>query len=116
MIYLVISIILLVKTWSKNSIATIVFGLLLLSSISAYMVGRQPQMKFEVQVYTLYIAFLLCLLLYSTRHFSDLGGFDFSDVCKMRLKKVELITSVFAIITVLLYIYILSKVFELLLL
>ncbi len=106
----------LFKTWDKNSIATIVFGLLLISTISAYMVGRQPQMLFDVQLFSLYIAILLCLLLYSTRCFSNLSGITFWDVSITRLKKVEYITSIIGILSILLYLYILSKVFELLLL
>lgn len=116
MIYLISSFIMLIKTWSKNSISNIAFGLLFASSICAYMVGRQPQMEFDTQLYSLYIVVLLCFLLYASKNYSDLRTYNFSMINRNKLRKIEICLSLFGLLTILLYLYILSKVFELLLL
>ena len=116
MIYLISSILMLIKSRAKYSIATLMFGLLLLSTICAYMVGRQPIMEFETQIYTLYTALLLCILLYSFCKYSNLQRVDFSNIDIDKLNKLEKITSVIGVIIFVIYIYILSHVFQLLLL
>lgn len=116
MIYLLESIFFLFRTKGHHSIAKYLYFSLLISIISAYMVGRQPSFEPYVLGWTIYTAILLVLLFDSYKGFSSVQTFSFEKIGRKRLNIIEKITSVIGYVTLLISIYIIYKVFALLLL
>ncbi|GEM_PF-4897790 len=99
----------------KYSITKLLFALLLFTTFAAYLVGRTPQMEAMTQLYTIYSVLLLSILFFSYKKYKDYKGWDFSDISEKKLQKIEPILIIIGIFSVLLYAYMLSKVFSLLL-
>jgi len=116
MIYLVLSLFCLLNNKGHNSITKVLFGLLLFTTIGAYMVGYQPQMELDVQIYTLYMAVLYTVMFLSFNKYSDLISYDFSQIDNKRLEKVEKVSILLGIFVIFIYVYVLSNVLHLLVL
>lgn len=113
MIYLLSSLFFLFQYRHKYSLANYMFGLLLLSSVSAYVVGRQHSFSPESLLYVIYIDVLTCLLFLGFSHFSKPVNINFSNVNRQSLANVEKICTVLAIGVLVIDLYILYRVYHL---
>lgn len=75
--------------FSKNSISTILFCILIFSTISAYLTGRLFDLDASYILKEFYISSLLFVLFLSWKNYSGLKGYDFSDININKLRKVE---------------------------
>lgn len=112
MIYILISVFFLLTDKSRKSISKFLFLMLLVSSVSAYMVGRQPTSDFETQFCTLYSAILLCVLFRGFKNYANLSKSDFTSINEMRLLSCEKIITVCNLIAFVINIYIIIHVFS----
>lgn len=116
MIYIVLSGLYFLLNKNKNSIFSVLMGLLLFSSVAAYFVGRQHDFEWDTLLLTLYTAILLVILFSGFRSYSGLKTISLSGINKRRLNIVESVTSVFGVVVLVVYVYILSRIFSQLLL
>ena len=115
MMYLLVSIFFVIQQKGKHSLTKLFFWFTIFSTIAAYMVGRLPLLSFKEGFYSIYIIALLSLLFLSFRNYTDLRGFNFQDIDSRRLKTFETVSIILGILVLLVYTYILSKIFTLLL-
>lgn len=113
MIYIIESLFFLFKHGIKQSIPFVLFLMLIISSISAYLVGWYADFEGIHLLYVLYTAVMLYILFSSYEGYSDLNSFEFH-FKKKRLHFLEKITSIIGLVTLLLNFFILYKVFALL--
>ena len=116
MIYIFTSIFYLITDKRKNSISKVLFFILLLSSISSYLVGRQPSLTFDVSIYVTFNAILLYILFYSFKQYSNAKYFNDFNIVKKRLISIEKIIVFISSFTIIINIFIFYNVFSLLLL
>jgi oligosaccharide repeat unit polymerase len=114
MIYIIFSFIGLMKKWGKNSLTVFLFSLLVISSISAYLVGRQPSLSLDVSLFVIYNASLLFIIFYSFNKYCELSNIDDSYVNKKKLLIIEKSLTVIGIITFFVNLYIFYNIFSLL--
>lgn len=115
MIYILTSLYYLLTDKRKYSISKVLFFVLLFSSISAYLVGRQPSLSIDVTIYVLFNTVLLFILFYSFKNYSNITVFNDTDVIESRLNNIERITIIIGILTFAVNAYIFYKVYSLLL-
>lgn len=116
MIYIVVCLFYLLIDRRKQSIAKILVLFLLASSISAFLVGRQPSLSFDVSIYVIYNAILLLILFSSFKYYSGIKRFTDQHLSEGRLKDIDNLIIVVGISTLIINIYIFTKVYSLLLL
>lgn len=116
MIYIILTIAYFIYNKNKNSITSVLMGLLLFSSVAAYFVGRQPDFELDTIFLTLYTAILLLILFRSFRTYSNISSCSFSGISRERLDVVEKVTSILGIIVIIVYVFILTQIFSQLLL
>lgn len=91
-------------------------GILLFSSVAAYFVGRQHSFDYTTLLLVAYTAVLLWILFRGFRSYCNLTTCSFSGINRSRLDTVEKVTTVFGIIVLIVYVYILTQIFSQLLL
>lgn len=90
MIYLFESVLYFLKNkFSIHSVPSLLFSLLVFSTISAYLTGRLLDLPASYILYELYIGVMLLILFSSWNNYSNLKGYDFSDINENKLKKIE---------------------------
>ena len=89
-------------------------GLLLFTSVAAFLVGRQHGWDISTVICTLYIAILLIILFRGFRNYSDIDKIETGNVNHSRLALVENVTTVLGILVIVVYVYILSRIFPML--
>lgn len=90
MVYLITSVLYYIKhKFSIHSVSSLLFLLLIFSTISALLTGRLLDLPSSYVLYEIYIAALLFILFSSWDNYSKIQGFDFSDVNENKLRKVE---------------------------
>lgn len=90
MIYLLFSVLHFIKQkFSIFSVSTFLFSLLVFSTISAYLTGRLLDLPMTYILYELYIGLMLFILFSSWNNYSNIKGYNFSDVNEGKLKKIE---------------------------
>lgn len=107
MIYLFISLLGILKNWKRKSISLYLFFLLLVSSVSAILVGRQAILTAENVVYQIYISFVLYVLFSSFGSYSNVYQIDISEISIKWLRKFEKYIQIPSFLVVLIDIYIL---------
>jgi oligosaccharide repeat unit polymerase len=93
---------------------TVLMGILLFTSVAAYMVGRQPGWDFSTVIYTIYIAILLYILFRGFRNYSDVNKIETGSINLSRLSLVENVTTFLGILVIIVYAYILSQILPML--
>lgn len=116
MIYLLISIIGLISIHKRNSITKFLFGLLLASSIGAFLVGRQHAWDVESVLIVLFISILLWILFYSYCRYSEIKSLSNYDVDHKNFAKFERYATYLCVLTFIIEIYVLYRVMGLMLL
>ncbi len=116
MIYIILTCLYFIRNKNKNSIVSILMGILLFSSVAAYFVGRQHSFDFTTLLLVAYTAVLLWILFRGFRSYSNLTTCSYSGINKSRLDTVEKVTTVFGVIVLIVYVYILTQIFSQLLL
>lgn len=116
MIYIIVSTLYLLLNRDKNSITKVLMGVLLFSSVAAYFVGRQHDFDFSSLWMTTYTVILLFVLFRGFRSYSNIKTCESGGVDIQRLELVEKITTVFGIVVLVVYAYILTQIFSQLLL
>ncbi len=114
MIYIVFSIISFIFNKHRHSIMTVLMGLLLFTSVAAFLVGRQPGWEFSTIVYTLFNTILLYILFRGFRNYSDVEGIETGNINYSRLALVENVTTILGVIVIVVYAYILMRIFPML--
>ena len=114
MIYIILTFFYFIFNKHRHSIMSVLMGILLFTSIATYLVGRQPGWEFSTVMYTLYIAALLYILFRGYRNYSDISSIATGDFNQSRLDLVEKVTTIFGILVILVYAYILSQIFPML--
>ena len=114
MIYILFAIVYFIFNKHRHSIMTVLMGLLLFTSVAAYLVGRQPDWEFSTVLYTLFNAILLYVLFRGFRKYCDVNVVETGNINLSRLALVETVTTVFGIIVILVYAYILMRIFPML--
>lgn len=115
MIYLIVSIIFLIIIKKWNSITKILFALLAITSGAAYLVGRQYDAFSTTSIiYASYTVLILVILFLSFRKYANLQGIDDSKINIVKLHEIERVLEVIGIITLLINLYILYRIFPLL--
>ena len=90
MIYLIVSIIYFIKyKFNIHSVSTLLFSLLVFSTVSAYLTGRLLDLPASYFLYEFYIGVMLFILFCSWNNYSHVKGYDFSDINEAKLRKVE---------------------------
>lgn len=110
MIYLFISLLGILKNWKRKSISLYLFFLLLVSSVSAILVGRQAVLTVESIVYQIYISFSLYMLFTGFRGYYNVYRIDISKISIKWLKRFEKYIQLSSFLVVLIDIYILSVI------
>lgn len=114
MIYLVVSLFNLLRTRQRCSITKILFFYLLFSSLSAYLVGRQPSFSVNVTIYVVYTVALLSILFNSFKEYSDIRGINTLEIREDRLKFLEKFVTILGFAIFIVNVYILYNVISLL--
>lgn len=114
MIYIVVSLFNLLRTRKKCSITKILFLFLLFSSLSAYLVGRQPSLSVDVTIYVVFTITLLSILFSSFKEYSDVRGINTVDIREDRLKSLERFVVILGFTIFIVNVYILYNVISLL--
>ena len=118
MIYLIVSIIALLICQRKrltNSITFCLFGLLSVSSICAFLTGRQHSLEFIDILYTIYIVVLLCILFCSFKKFGNIRQLKDNSISEQKLITLEKIITILGSIAFIISVYVLYHVMWLLL-
>ena len=90
MVYLIASFLYFLKNkFSIHSIPTLLFSMLVFSTIAAYLTGRLLDLPATYFFYELYIGVMLYILFSSWNNYSNVKGYDFSDINEQKLRKVE---------------------------
>lgn len=116
MIYIILSCLYFFFNKKKDSITSVLVGILCVTSVAAYFVGRQPDFEIDTIFLTFYTAILLFILFRSFRGYSNLTSYSFSGIDRGRLITVEKATTILGVVVIIVYIYILTQIFSLLLL
>lgn len=111
MIYIIISIIFLWVDRNKR-ISRLFFFLLLISSIAAYLVGRQPQFDFSTQFWTLYSGVLLAILFQSFKGYQAGEGPHWQDINQASVDTYSKWILVLGGIALVINVFLLTKVFS----
>lgn len=111
MIYIIIS---TVYLWVKRNskVSRLLFLLLLISSLAAYLVGRQPQITFPVQIWTLYTGVLLAILFRSFKDYNIGEGPHWQDISPVSVEKYSKWVLVLGLLALIINVYLLTKVFS----
>lgn len=105
--YILLSLFGIIKYRKGNSLSFILFLLLFLSSISAYMVGRQPNiLDLEVLLYSLYISVLLFVLYNSFNQYKNVKSIGLDGISLRRIRYVENFLICTSSIVFIIYVYI----------
>lgn len=115
MLYILESVYYIWRHGINQSVSSVLFLMLLISSISAYFVGWYADFEGIHFLYVTYIAALIYLLFSSYKGYSNFRTFEFR-FNKCRLRILEIMTSIIGTVTLLLNIFILYKIFALLIL
>lgn len=107
MIYIVVSLFNILRNRQRRSIQKVLFFLLLFSSLSAYMVGRQPLLNIDVTIYVVYTVILLSILFNSFSGYSDIQGISSFEIREDRLRLFEKFVAILGLIIIVINIYIL---------
>ncbi len=90
MFYLIVSFAHFVRNrFSVHSVSSLLFALLIFSTISAYLTGRLVDLSISYILYESYIGVMLFILFSSWNSYSKVKGIDFSDIDEKKLDKVE---------------------------
>ncbi len=111
MIYIIISTIFLWVDRNKR-ISRLFFFLLLISSIAAYLVGRQPQFDFSTQFWTLYSGVLLAILFQSFKGYQAGEGPHWQDINQASVDTYSKWILVLGGIALVINVFLLTKVFS----
>ena len=114
MIYLIVSIFGLFFVKGRYSISRYWFFLLLISSVCAFVVGRQHQTDVQTLIYVIYNVVLLYFLFYSYKDFSNLKGVESDGINFRKLHTLERIFGVLCFMAIIVNTYILYKVLNML--
>lgn len=114
MVYIITSVFFLWRLKDHYSLSKYLFTLLLLSSISAFFVGRQHFFNIDDLLYVFYIDALLCVLFCGYHNYSSLNTFDFSQINPNSLRKAERVISFIGYVLAIVDIFILVRIFSML--
>lgn len=116
MIYIITSLYFLITNKIKYSVSKVLFTILLLSSIAAYFVGRQPTLSFDITLYVIYNVVLLYILFSSFKNYGNIKEFCEKKTSEKQILVLEKFLSIIGILILILNIYILYNVMSLLIL
>lgn len=106
--YLIISILSLLKYRKGHSLTFFLNLIIFISSICAYIVGRQPDIfESDVLIYTIYIAVLLFLLFNSFRNYKNVSLLSTDGISVKRLRIFEHYLILLSVVMFILYAYVL---------
>lgn len=90
MIYLILCAIFIINhRRDKNSISIFLFLLMALSVIFSVITGRLQELSGDYILSELYIGFVLYILFYGYRNYSNLKGYSFSDISILKFDRIE---------------------------
>ncbi len=112
MIYIILTTLYFIYNKNKNSITSVLMGILLFSSVATYFVGRQHGFDFTTLILVSYTAILLWILFRGFRSYSNLTTCTLIGINRKRLDTVEKVTTFFGIIVLIIYVYILTQIFS----
>lgn len=106
--YLIISLFSLIKYRKGHSLTFFLNLILLISSISAFLVGRQPDIfELDVLFYTIYIAILLFVLFNSFKEYRNVASLSVDSISPKCLKIFEHFAIFISTIIIFLYLFVL---------
>lgn len=107
MIYLIIGLIGMMYYRGKSSMSFILFTLMLVSAVSAFVVGRQHTFDVTVLGWTLFNSILLVILFTSFGKYSDIKSNSFENINTLKIKSAEKIVLIAGIIAIIISLYVL---------